>query len=226
MHVGIIMDGNRRWAKEKGLSIKVGHEAGADNLDKLVQYVFKKGVKVLSVYAFSTENFKRDKKEVNNLMTILYSYLNRVKKMALKEKVKVVISGKKELLSDKINKRIEEVENDTSQYSERIFNICLAYGSHEELKDAFIKIHNDVNSGLIKDFDIKDYLYNDLPPIDLVIRTSGEERLSNFMLYQAAYSELYFTKVYFPDFNELEFDKALNEYNRRIRRFGEWENEL
>lgn len=221
-HVGFILDGNGRWAKERGMSRSAGHQAGFDNLVDLSKYIFEKGVKVLSVYAFSTENFKRTKQEVDFLMTL---FVKAFKKYALELKqnnVKVVFSGRRySPLPKEVINTMEECENITRDCNKAILNICVNYGGHAEIIDA---VKNIVNDG-VKVEDITEelfnkYLYQDLPPVDLLIRTSGELRLSNFLLWQSAYAEFYFPETYFPAFNNKEFDKALLEYNKRNRRFG------
>lgn len=224
MHIGIILDGNRRWAKEKNKTTKQGHLAGAKNLEKLVPHIFKRGVKVLSVYAFSTENFQRSEVEVKNIFLILSLYLDKLLKESKKNGIKVLISGNRDLLDENINQKIDKLEIETSVYSDKILNICLAYGGREELLQAFKRMYKDIENGLdlnnLTSEDINKYLYQELPPLDFIIRTSGEERLSNFMIYQAAYSEFYFPKTYFPDFDEEKFDEALEEYEKRQRRYG------
>ena len=221
-HVAIIMDGNRRWAKERGKEPKMGHLEGSRTLEKTGMYIFSTGVKVLSVFAFSTENFKRSEDEVSYLMDLLVKSFNNTFKKFVKNGIKVIISGRKNNLRDDVIKSIEKIEKLTSNGTKGILNICLNYGGQKEIEDACRKVAIDYKEGKIdlNNFDINDYLYQNLPPIDLMIRTSGEERISNFMLYQLAYSELYFTKTYFPDFKEKEYDLAVLEYNKRKRRFG------
>lgn len=224
-HVAIILDGNGRWAKKRGLKRSLGHKAGYENLKSLSDYIFKKGVKILSVFAFSTENFKRSKEEVDYLMNLIVKHF---KKEAIKFKennIKVLISGRKEKLNQDVLGAIEYIQNETKNNTGGILNICLNYGGQEEIIDASKKIAIDYKEGNLNLDELNKktfykYLYNDLEPIDFLIRTSGEERISNFMLYSLAYSELYFTKTYFPDFKEEEFDKALLEYQTRDRRFG------
>ena len=225
-HVGIIVDGNGRWATKRGLARSKGHEAGFKNIQSLTSYIYKKGVKYISAYLFSTENFKRSKEEVGYIMnTLLVGSLKEILSFCKKEEIRAVISGRKDNLSDKVLKAIEKIEDDTKCYNDKVFNICFNYGGRAEIVDACKKIVNDVNSGII-DIDSLDeeefgkYLYQELPPIDLLIRTSGEERISNFMLWQNAYSEFYFPKTLFPDFKEKDFDLALEEYTKRDRRFG------
>ena len=225
-HVAIILDGNGRWAKEKGMARSEGHRAGFNNLVSLTKHIFKTGVKVLSIYTFSTENFKRSKEEVSFLMTLFEKKFMEYAKELKEDNVKIVFSGARcKPLTNSIIKVINKCEELTKDCTGGILNICFNYGAHLELKNAVERIHNDLNNNIINIDDLNEdmllhYMYQDLPPIDLMIRTSGEQRLSNFMLYQLTYAELYFTKTYFPDFNEEEFDKALVEYTKRDRRFG------
>ena len=224
-HIGIIMDGNGRWAKQRGKKRSDGHLEGSKTLQKLAIHILKKGVKILSVFAFSTENFSRSKEEVDFLMNLIVIHF---KKEAIKFKennIKVLISGRKENLNQDVLGAIEYIQNETKNNTGGILNICLNYGGQEEIIDASKKIAIDYKKGILNLDELNKktfykYLYNDLEPIDFLIRTSGEERISNFMLYSLAYSELYFTRTYFPDFKEEEFDKALLEYQTRDRRFG------
>lgn len=224
-HVGIILDGNGRWAKERGLKRSEGHKKGADNLINLTRYIFRKGVNVLSVFAFSTENFKRSDEEVNYLMKLFTNEFRKYIDEFNDNNIKVVFSGRKEPLKDSVYSSMQDLANMTKNNTGKIFNICLNYGGRSEIVDTTKKLASAVLNGLINVDDIteemfSENLYNNLPDIDLMIRTSGEVRISNFMLYQLAYSEMYFPKTYFPDFNEEEFDKALDVYNKRDRRFG------
>ncbi len=225
-HVGIILDGNGRWAKERGMKRSSGHEAGFDNLVGLSKHMFNTGVKILSVYAFSTENFKRSKEEVNFLMNLFENKFKKYAEELKKENIKIVFSGGREKpVKEKLLKIIDECENITKDCTRGILNICFNYGSHSEIVQAIKKIHKDLEDNKIKEKDLNEdmvyhYMFQDLEPIDFLIRTSGELRLSNFMLYQLSYAELYFPKTYFPDFNNKEFDKALIEYTKRDRRFG------
>lgn len=224
-HVGIILDGNGRWATERGLKRSEGHKAGFETLKILSKYVFTRGVKVLSVFAFSTENFNRTKDEVDYLMNLFLKGFKSSIKEFNKNNIKVVFSGRKEPLSDKVYKSMKSLEKETLNNTGGILNICLNYGGQTEIVDTTKKLINDVLDGKIKTEDITPEifmknLYNDLPPIDFLIRTSGEIRVSNFMLFSLAYAEMYFPLTYFPDFKEDEFDKALEEYTKRDRRFG------
>lgn len=220
-HVAIIVDGNGRWAKERGLSRSKGHDAGYENLKSLGKYIFSKGVGVLSVYLFSTENFKRDKQEVDYLMNLFVKMFKKENKYFIENNIKVVVSGRDEMLSKDViesrDKTVELTKNNTGG----ILNICLNYGGRAEIVDATKRIINDgINVDDIDEELFSKYLYQDLPEVDLVIRTSGEIRLSNFLLWQLSYSEFYFTKTYFPDFHEKDFDEAILEYTSRDRRFG------
>lgn len=220
-HVGIIVDGNGRWAKERGMSRSEGHLAGSKNLDKLTKYIFEKGVKVLSLYIFSTENFKRSEEEVNYLMELFIKVFNKYFEEYNKKGIKIVFSGRREPLRKEILDIIDEITLKTKNNKNGIINFCLNYGSHAEIIDAVKKISNDnIDVSSLDEETFEKYLYNDLPSLDLLIRTGREIRLSNFMLWQAAYAELYFTDVLFPDFNKKEFDKALESFSSRNRRFG------
>ena len=217
-HVGLIMDGNRRWAKEKNKKTLEGHKAGANRIIELAKYVFSLNIKYLSIYAFSTENFNRSEEEVNYLMDLIIKYFNERMKELNDYNIKIIVSGKKEGLNDKVLKCIQEVVNLTKDNTSGTLNVCLNYGSRSEIIDAVKKMKEENLE--INEENFKKCLYHDLPDLDLIIRTSGEKRLSNFMLWQSSYAELYFPSVYFPDFDNHEFDKALEEYNNRNRRFG------
>lgn len=230
-HVAIILDGNGRWAQEKGLSRSQGHSAGFENLKELAEYVFSKGVKVLSVYAFSTENFKRSKAEVDFLMNLFASKFKEYSKQLQEQNIKLVFSGKKLApLPDSVINTMNEAEELTKDNTGGIFNICVNYGGRSEIVEATKKIsakvlNNELNIEDITEESFNHYLFHDLPDVDLMIRTSGEQRISNFLLWQISYAEFYFPHVFFPDFNKEEFDKALLEYTKRDRRFGSINNE-
>jgi len=218
-HVGIILDGNGRWAQEKGLSRSEGHLAGFENLKEVSLYIFKRGVKYLSVYAFSTENFKRSVEEVSFLMNLFVNKFNTEFAIYKQENIKVIFSGRKDRLSKEVLLAMDKITLETKNGTNGVLNICLNYGGQYELVDAYQKMLNDhVTDLTIEKF--SSYLYQDLPNIDLLIRTSGEQRVSNFMLWQIAYAEMYFPKTYFPDFNGAEFEIAMDVYNKRDRRFG------
>ena len=217
-HIGIIMDGNRRWAKEKKKKTIEGHLAGANRIISLAKYIFDKGVKYLSIYAFSTENFNRRAEEVSYLMGLIIKFFNERVNELHDYNIKIVVSGLRDNLSKEVLKCIDNVVDLTKDNTGGILNVCLNYGGRREIVDAVNKI-KEANVNITEETFGK-YLYNDLPDLDYVIRTSGEERISNFMLWQISYAEFYFPKVYFPDFDEKEFDKALEIYNNRNRRFG------
>ncbi|MBP3461148.1 MAG: di-trans,poly-cis-decaprenylcistransferase [Bacilli bacterium] len=224
-HVGIILDGNGRWAKSRGLNRSAGHKAGYENLKELCVHILDVGVKYLSVYAFSTENFKRSEEEVGYLMNLVAKKFKSDAKFFMKNDVKVVFSGVRENLRKDVLESMDYVTNLTKDNKKGVFNVCINYGGHLELTDMTKKISKLVKEDKIKIEDINEELiskslYQDLPPIDFLIRTSGEQRVSNFMLWQLSYAEFYFPKVHFPDFNKEEFNKALIEYTKRDRRFG------
>ena len=224
-HVGIIMDGNGRWAEERGMVRTMGHKNAIKTLKELCNHMADVGVKYASLYAFSTENFKRDKSEVDFLMNLFMVNFHNEFSFIKEKEVRVIFSGRREPLPEKVLKAMDKIVEDTKKYDKFVLNICLNYGSHAEIVDTTKKICEMVQEGKIKIEDINEDLiqknmYQDLPPLDFVIRTSGEQRLSNFMMYQASYAEFYFPKVYFPDFTVSEFDKAIEEYNKRNRRFG------
>ena len=224
-HIGIIVDGNGRWAKEKGLSRSMGHLEGSKTLRRISLYAFEKGVKALSAFVFSTENFKRSKEEVDYLMNLFVKEFGTNFKIFKEKNIKVVFSGEKKGLPNDVQKVIAKMEQETINNDAGIFNVCINYGGRKEIVETSKKLAQMVVDEKIKIEDIseelfKKNLYYDLPDIDLLIRTSGEIRLSNFMLYQLSYAELYFPKTYFPDFLEKEFDLALEEYTKRDRRYG------
>ncbi len=218
-HVAIIMDGNGRWASVRGLTRSMGHQEGYKNLKRIAKYILNKGVNILTVYAFSTENFKRSNEEVDFLMNLFIKGFKKDSKYFNKENIKVIFSGRKAPLRDDVLKAMYDLEELTKNNSKGILNICLNYGGRAEIVDAVNKI---IANGLknITEEKFNSYLYHNLPDVDLLIRTSGELRISNFLLWQISYAEMSFPKCYFPDFNENEFDKCLIEYNNRDRRFG------
>lgn len=224
-HVAIIMDGNGRWAEQRGLKRSDGHKAGSEALKKVVEYAFNNGIEVLSVFAFSTENFKRSAEEVNYLMNLFVVVFKKYFNELHNKGIKIVFSKKEEELPVNLEKLIKDITEKTKNNKKGIFNVCINYGGYDEIIDMTKKIsakvkNNELDINDINAHVINENLYQVLPPIDLVIRTSGEYRISNFMLLQMAYAELYFTNTYFPDFNDAEFEKALNEYKNRNRRFG------
>ena len=225
-HIAIIMDGNRRWAKEKGIDTKLGHKAGAETLEKIAAFGNEIGLKYLTVYAFSTENWKRTKEEIGALMLLLQNYLDKFLNRESLRNIRIRVMGNiDELdkgLKDSINRLVEKSKNNTGL----TLNIAFNYGGRNEIVRATKQIATMVKNDEIKIDDINEEMFsNNLytkgePEPDLLIRTGGEVRVSNFMLYQIAYAEMYFPKVYFPDFDEKEFNIALDVYNKRDRRFG------
>ncbi len=223
-HIAIIVDGNGRWAKEKGLTRSKGHDAGFKRLKEITSYAFKKGIKVVSVYVFSTENFKRSKEEVEHLMNLFVTGF-KTDKFYQKENIKVVFSGRRTMLEDRVLEAMDTIVEETKNNTDGILNVCLNYGGRSEIVDAALRLSQDIEEGKINKEEVDEkvfskYLYQDLPDVDLMIRTSGELRLSNFLLWQNSYAEFYFPKTYFPDFTKEEFDKAIIEYTKRDRRYG------
>ena len=225
-HIGVIMDGNGRWAKRRGLPRSAGHQAGADTLKKIVTECNKMGIKYITVYAFSTENWKRPKEEVDFLMNLLMSYLLDAERTLAGENVRIRAIGNRSQLSEEMQVQIKKTEDFTSKNTGIIMNIAVNYGSREELVTAIKDISEKVKNGEISVDDItaemiSDELYTGgQPDPDLVIRTSNEQRLSNFMMWQSSYSELYFTKTLWPDFSLENLYDAILEYQNRDRRYG------
>ena len=227
-HVAIIMDGNRRWARKLEKPPWYGHFFGSQKLEEILEWCRELGIRTLTVYAFSTENFRRTPEEVNALMNL---FEQKFKELVEDERVhkygiRVNVLGRKELLPENVRKAAEEAERATRKYTNYTLNIALAYGGRSEIADAVKDIVRDVQEGRIRveDIDeelIKRYLYYpNMPDPDIVIRTGGEERISNFLLYQIAYSELFFVDVYFPEFRKIDFLRIIREYQKRQRRFG------
>lgn len=225
-HIGIIVDGNGRWAQEKGKIRSEGHKAGADALEKIILYTSKNKIaNYLSLYVFSTENFNRSSEEVNYLMELFMKWFKKAKSKYDSENIKVLFSSQKSFLKPEIVDAINELEEATKNNTGLVVNFCLSYGGRQEIVDATKKIASDVKEGCLKIEDINEkmyneYLYNDLPDVDFLIRTSGENRISNFMLWQISYAEFYFPKVYFPDFIPKCLEEAIEVYKTRDRRFG------
>lgn len=224
-HVAIILDGNRRWAKKRNLPTLMGHKSGADNLADLVPYIISKGTKYVTVYAFSCENFKRSEEEVKYLMDLFVENFTTKLEKIISADIKIIFSGRRENLREDVLNAIDSLTERTKNSKKGVLNICLNYGGQQEIVDATKKIVDEVSSGILKISDLDEvnyynYLYQDLPPVDYMIRTSGELRISNFLLYQLSYAEFYFTDVYFPDFNCEQYEIAIDEYNKRQRRYG------
>ena len=224
-HVAIILDGNGRWARAKGMPRSYGHVKGCDNLEKISDVAIEIGIKYLTVYAFSTENWKRSKEEINGLMKLFRQYLKKCKKMADKNHMRITVLGDPTAFDEDIQESIREVQEYSAQYNEHFFQIALNYGSRDEIKRAVNKIADDVRAGKITGEISEDMIasYLDtagLPDPDLLIRTSGEQRLSNYLLWQLAYTEFVFTDVDWPDFHREELMDAIRQYNHRDRRYG------
>ncbi|MEA2055873.1 MAG: polyprenyl diphosphate synthase [Candidatus Thermoplasmatota archaeon] len=227
-HVAIIMDGNRRFAQSIGLRPTAGHLLGGNRLEEVLDWCFELGIKILTVYAFSTENFKRSKKEVKLLMDLCKKEIDKARKDSRihKNQIRINVIGHIESLPNDIRKSAEKLMENTKEYNKHILNIALAYGGREEIIHAIQQIAEDVkNSRLsvneIEEQTVSSYLYtNGLPDPDLILRTSGEERMSNFLLWQLAYSELYFSDVYWPAFRKRDFLRAIQTYQKRKRKYG------
>ena len=226
VHIAIIMDGNRRWAKKKMLPVKLGHKQGAETLKKIVRYANKIGLKYISVYAFSTENWKRSEEEVNDLMFLLENYLDDFAKEADTENIVIKVIGRREELSERLLEKIDKTVERTKDNTGTVFTIALNYGGRDEIVHAVKEISKKVLDGTVKieDIDekmISENLYtNFMPDPDLLIRTSGEIRTSNFMPWQIVYSEYLFVEKLWPDFEESDLDNAIKEYQKRNRKFG------
>lgn len=225
-HIAIILDGNGRWAKKKGMPRNYGHAQGSKNVERICEDAYKMGVKYLTVYAFSTENWKRPQDEVDALMNLLRNYMKTCLKTAEKNRMRVRVLGDKTALDEDIRTRIAELEEATKNNDGLCFQIALNYGSRDEMVRAMRKLCADCREGKIEPQQVNEELFegyldtHDIPNPDLMIRTSGEQRLSNYLLWQLAYSEFYFTDVLWPDFTKEELVKAIEYYNGRDRRFG------
>jgi undecaprenyl diphosphate synthase len=225
-NVAIILDGNGRWAQKKGLIRSLGHKAGAKALKETTNNAFKMGVKVLSVFCFSTENWKRDKEEVDYLFTLPIEYFNKYSESLVKNDIKVIFSGDISKLPKETFIACDAIRLKTSNCKSFVLNICINYGSHDEILMATKQIASKVKNNEMDVDDItkevfENHLYTKgLPPVDLLIRTSNEQRISNFLLWQSAYSELYFTDTLWPDFTKEEYASILENFGGRERRFG------
>lgn len=218
-HVGIIMDGNGRWATMRGKNRSFGHKAGTANVERITEHAFNIGVKTLSLYAFSSENWARPKEEVDELMRLLEEYIKKFQKKLQKKGIRLAVMGDISVLSDRLKKAIKNAEEKTYGNSVGVLNIGINYGGRQEIVNAVNKLLEKKEPITVES--ISQNLYSaEFNEPDLIIRTGGELRLSNFMLYQGAYSELYFTQVLWPDFNEEEFDKAIDDFGKRNRRYG------
>ncbi len=218
MHIGIIMDGNRRWAKSKGLPKFSGHKYGVDNLENLLELCLQSKIKIVTVYALSTENLKRDEKELKNLFDLLEKYLKQTKKFTDKN-IKINILGNPSVFPESTQKVIQNAINETKNCDKLIFNIAINYGGKDEIVRAVKKMKTNnlefTQENLERNLDTQE-----LPPPDLIIRTGGDQRLSNFLLWQASYATLYFTPVFWPAFEKNEFEKALNFFKSQKQNYG------
>ena len=225
-HIAIILDGNGRWAKKRGMPRGYGHIKGCENLEKICDIVRDMGVKYLTVYAFSTENWKRSREEIDGLMKLFRSYLKRCKKSAKKNSMRVKIIGDPSAFAPDIQESIRDLEEYSKDFDHIYFQIALNYGGRDELVRASRKLAQAVKDGKIAPEEITEETVEQfldtagIPDPDLLIRTSGEQRLSNYLLWQLAYTEFYFTDVPWPDFDKAELEKAIAKYNERDRRYG------
>ncbi|ETA81705.1 polyprenyl diphosphate synthase [Youngiibacter fragilis] len=224
-HLAIIVDGNRRWARKHHMPAFMGHKHGFDRLEKIIDHAVKSGVSYISLFVFSTENFRRDANEVDYLMELFCKNFSEMAAKMKRKNIKVVFSGRRTNLIPSVIDAMNYLSSETQDCTQSIVNFCLNYGGRAEIVDACKAISADVDENTLQIEDINEttftrYLYQDLPPVDFLVRTSGEIRISNFMLWQLAYAEMYFTDVLFPDFDEACFDEALRVYQCRSRRFG------
>lgn len=225
-HIAIILDGNGRWAKAKGMPRNYGHAQGSKNVEKICEAAYKMGVKYLTVYAFSTENWSRPKSEVDALMKLLRNYMKTCLKTAEKNRMRVRVIGDKTGLDEDIRTRIKELEEASKNNDGLNFQIAINYGSRDEMVRAIRKLAKDCIDGKVNPEEIGEQTFEQyldtkgIPDPDLMIRTSGELRLSNYLLWQLAYTEFYFTDVPWPDFSKEELEKAIEQYNHRDRRYG------
>ena len=227
-HIAIIMDGNRRYAKELGLETREGHLAGKEKIREVMTWCMDLGIRNLTVYAFSTENFNREEAEVNFLLELIESTLKELADdpEVAEKKMHIQVIGDREIVPESMKETIDYAEEKTKDFNEYFFNMAIAYGGRQEIVSAFKDIAQKVKDGEIDVADIdedlvSEYLYTaDMPDPDLVLRTSGELRISNFLLWQMAYSELYFTDVYWPSFRHIDLLRAVRSYQNRARRYG------
>jgi undecaprenyl diphosphate synthase len=231
-HIAIIMDGNGRWAKQKGMLRAFGHENGTKSVREVVESCAELGVNNLTLYAFSTENWNRPKLEVDTLMKLLVSSLKKEIKTLQDNNIRLLAIGNLNLLPKKVHNELFEVIDKTKQNTILNLTLALSYGSREELLNTIKVISNKVKNNIISEENIDESIINEhlytrnLPDVDLLIRTSGEQRISNFLLWQIAYAELYFTKVLWPDFTKEHLYEAIIEYQKRERRFGKTSEQL
>lgn len=231
-HVAIIMDGNGRWAKKRGLPRPFGHKEGVATVKKTVTYCAKKGLGFLSMFAFSMENWLRPAEEVSLLMNLLDDYVVSERTLIMENNIRFVISGRAEMVPDRTRQKLENLAAESVNNKGMVLNLVISYGGRNEICDAARLVAIDLKNGVINENQIDSEfiaskLYNpEIPDIDLLIRTSGEHRISNFMLWRLAYAELYFTEILWPDFSEKDFDDALDDFSKRIRRFGKTDEQM
>ena len=224
-HVAIILDGNGRWAKAKGMPRNYGHVQGAKTVEVICEEAYRMGIQYLTVYAFSTENWKRPQDEVDAIMDLFWDYLCEADQY-LERRVRMVFVGDRSRLQDRLQKRMEELEHDSRDFEKMNLILAINYGGRDEIKHATQEIAKQVQAGTLSPDDITeqtiaDHLYTaGLPDVDLLIRPSGELRLSNYLIWQCAYAEYYFTNILWPDFNRNELNRALADFAQRGRRFG------
>ncbi|HAJ73710.1 MAG TPA: di-trans,poly-cis-decaprenylcistransferase [Lachnospiraceae bacterium] len=226
-HIAIILDGNGRWAKQRKMPRSYGHIVGTANLDKMCNVIADMGIRYLTVYAFSTENWKRSQQEVGTLMNLFRKYLKKIERDCVKREMRVRIIGDKTGMPSDIREMIDELEGMSANYDKMLFQIALNYGGRDEIERAVTRIADDARKGVLPEGRITSEIIDSyldtagVPDPDLMIRTSGETRISNFLLWQLAYTEFYFTDVAWPDFNKKELIRAIEYYNGRDRRFGD-----
>jgi tritrans,polycis-undecaprenyl-diphosphate synthase [geranylgeranyl-diphosphate specific] len=229
-HIAVIMDGNRRWARERGFEPWYGHRVGAEKVEEVIKWCLELEIRAVTFFALSTENFRRSEKEIEELLMILHEKIEEVLNGDLvhKHRIRVKVLGRRELLPNDLRRLLERLEEETKEYDNLYVNLAIAYGGRAEITDAARKLAMDVLAGKLSVEDITEdvisrYLYTadlPIPDPDVIIRTSGEERISNFLLWQSAYSELIFLDVYWPEFRKIDLMRAIRTYQRRQRRFG------
>ncbi|MDH5738431.1 MAG: polyprenyl diphosphate synthase [Gammaproteobacteria bacterium] len=227
-HIGLIVDGNRRFARTRGLKPLLGHQKGSEKLEMFLDWCWQLDIKIVTLFGFSTENYNRKEEEVSYLMELILQKLKDFQHnpRIMEERVRIRVIGRRENLSREMNEEIEKVEKLTADHDGFLLNIALSYGGRAEILDAVKKVAADIQSGVLNEDSLDEkvfasYLYTEgIPDPDLIIRTSGEERLSGFLLWQSAYSELYFTDVYWPAFRKIDFWRAVRIYQQRERRYG------
>ncbi|MFA6627723.1 MAG: isoprenyl transferase, partial [Bacilli bacterium] len=218
-HIAIIMDGNGRWAQKRGLARNMGHRQGAENLVKIVRHANKLGISVLTVFAFSTENWSRPSEEVNYLMKLPLEFFKKYSDSFHEDNIRIRFIGSKSRLSIELIQLMDNLEAKTKENTGLIFIVALNYGGRDELVRAFSKARE--TDAVLTEDNMSSFLdTHDIPDVDLLIRTSGEIRISNFLLWQSAYSELYFTEILWPNFKPADFDRAITHYQKRSRRYG------